>query len=222
VTIAPEASSEAELSARQRGKQRKRDAIRAAAASLLRSKQFDEITMREVAQLAGVGEATLFRYVSSKQELLYMVYGDELDAVLDRVEEQDAAMVAAHGDRPNGAHFVERIRAVYLERCAFYRRNPANSSRYLREGFAQSGLSGRNIAQGDRTVQMVAGIIEDGQRRGLLDLRAEAIHVARNCHAIYMHEIDRTPVRGFDPDRIWERLGPRLDAQLRPLVILGR
>jgi len=216
VTTAPETS------ARQRGKQLKRDAIQTAAATLLRSKQFDEITMREVAQLAGVGEATLFRYVSSKYELLHMVYGDELDAVLDRIEEQDAALVAAQGDDPTGTNLVERIRAIYLERSAFYRRNPANSSRYLREGFTLSDLSARNVAQGDRTIALTRGIIEDGQGRGLLDLRAGALSVAQNCHAIYMHEVDRTPVRGFDPDRIWERLGPRLDAQLRPLVLVSR
>jgi AcrR family transcriptional regulator len=213
VTTAPE------ISARQRGKQRKRDAIQAAAAALMQDKVFDEITMREVAQLAGVGEATLFRYVSSKYELLHMVYGDEVDAVLDRIEEQDAALEAAQGDAPTGTNFVERVRAVYLERCAFYRRNPANSSRYLREGFALTELGARNVAQGDRTIGLVRAIIEAGQARGLLDLRGEALLVAQNCHAIFMHEIDRTPVRGFDPQRIWERLGPRLDAQLRPLVI---
>ena len=65
-------------------------------------------------------------------------------------------------------------------------------------------------------------IVGDGQERGLLDRRAAPLLVAQNCHAIYMHEIDRTPVRGFDPDRIWDRLGPRLDAQLRPLVLLPR
>lgn len=208
-----------EVSARQRGKQRKRDAIQAAAASLMQDKGFDEITMREVAQLAGVGEATLFRYVSSKYELLHMVYGDDLDVVLDRIEAQDAALEAAQGDAPTGTNFVERVRAVYLERCAFYRRNPANSSRYLREGFALTELSARNVAQGDRTIALVRAIIEAGQDRGLLDVRGDALLVAQNCHAIFMHEIDRTPVRGFDPDRIWERLGPRLDAQLRPLVI---
>lgn len=208
-----------EMSARQRGKLRKREAIRTAAASLLRSKQFDEITMREVAQLAEVGEATLFRYVESKYELLHMVFGDELDVVLDRIDEQDAALVAAQGDDPTGTNFVERIRAIYLERSAFYRRNPANSSRYLREGFSLSELSARNVAQGDRTIALSRAIIEDGQERGLLDLRADPLLVAQNCHAIYMHEVDRTPVRGFDPDRIWDRLGPRLDAQLRPLVL---
>ncbi|WP_104196307.1 TetR/AcrR family transcriptional regulator [Cryobacterium sp. M15] len=210
-----------EMSVRQRGKERKRDAIQTAAAALLRSKQFDEITMREVAQLAGVGEATLFRYVSSKHQLLHMVYGDELDAVLERIEEQDAAIVAAQGDDPTGTNFVERIRAIYLERSAFYRRNPANSSRYLREGFTLSDLSARNVAQGDRTITLVRSIVEDGQGRKLLDSRGGALFVAQNCHAIYMHEIDRTPVRGFDPDRIWERLGPRLDAQLRPLVLVS-
>lgn len=209
-----------EMSARQRGKQRKRDAIQAAAASLMHAKRFEDITMREVALLAGVGEATLFRYVPSKDELLHMVFGDELDDVLDRIEERDAALVDAQGDAPTGVNFVERVRAVYLERCAFYRRNPANSARYLREGFALSELSARNVAQGDRTIALVRSIVERGQDLGLLDLRAEALLVAQNCHAIFMHEIDRTPVRGFDPDRIWERLGPRLDAQLRPLVLV--
>ena len=208
-----------ELSVRQQGKQRKRDAIQAAAASLMHTKEFDEITMREVAQLAGVGEATLFRYVSSKDELLHMVYGDEVDTVLDRIEQQDAALEAAQGDRPTGTNFVERVRAVYLERCAFYRRNPANSARYLRQGFALSDFSARNVAQGDRTIALVRAVVEAGQERGLLDLRGDALLVAQNCHAIFMHEIDRTPVRGFDPQRIWDRLGPRLDAQLRPLVI---
>ncbi|WP_404312117.1 TetR/AcrR family transcriptional regulator [Agrococcus terreus] len=211
-----------EMTARQLGKQRKRDAIQAAAAELMHEKSFDDITMREIAQLAGVGEATLFRYVPNKHDLLHMVFGDELDAVLDRIDEQDAALVAAQGDEPTGTHFVERIRAIYLERSAFYRRNPENASRYLREGFSMSPLSARNVAQGDRTISMTRRIIEDGQQRGLLDLRADALLVGQNCHAIYMHEIDRTPVRGFDPDRIWDRLGPRLDAQLRPLVLRTR
>lgn len=211
-----------EMTARQLGKQRKRDAIQAAAASLMHVKAFDEITMREIAQEAGVGEATLFRYVANKHDLLHMVFGDELDAVLDRIDEQDAALAAAQGDDPTGTSFVERIRAIYLERSAFYRRNPANSSRYLREGFSQSALSARNVAQGDRTIALTQRIVAEGQERGLLDLRAEPLLVAQNCHAIYMHEIDRTPVRGFDPDRIWERLGPRLDAQLRPLVLRPR
>jgi len=208
------------MTLRQLGKQRKRDAIRAAAATLMHTKAFDDITMREIAQLAEVGEATLFRYVANKHDLLHVVFGDELDAVLDRIDEQDAALQAAQGDSPSGTNFVERVRAVYLERCAFYRRNPGNSSRYLREGFSLSPLSARNVAQGDRTISLNRSIIEDGQERGLLDRRAEALLVAQNCHAIYMHEIDRTPVRGFDPDRIWERLGPRLDAQLRPLVLV--
>ncbi len=211
-----------EMTARQLGKQRKRDSIQRAAAALMHAKSFDEITMREIAQLAGVGEATLFRYVPNKHDLLHMVFGDELDAVLDRIDEQDAALVAAQGDEPTGTHFVERIRAIYLERSAFYRRNPENASRYLREGFTLSARSARNVAQGDRTIALTRDIIEDGQRRGLLDVRGEALLVAQNCHAIYMHEIDRTPVRGFDPDRIWERLGPRLDAQLRPLVLQSR
>jgi len=206
---------------RSRAKRRRRQRINEAAAKLLLDKTFDEITTKEVAAEAGIGEATLFRYIRSKQELLTIVYGDQLDRVLNRIESDDARTVAdSIGHALSSRHFIDRVLGAYHTRCDFYLLNPTNAARYLREGFdIGTPESARHIAQGDRTIRLVTAILRDGQDRGLLTRAVDAYVVAQNCHGTYMHEIDRTPVRGFEPTRIWDRLETRLRVQLDPLAI---
>lgn len=194
--------------------------IVAAAADLLLHYSFEEITTRQVAAQAGIGEATLFRYINSKRELLTLVYGDQLDAMLSDTEEQDARTQAAGAEKAGSAKFyAKRILEVYRHRCDFYLLNPKNAALYLREGFdPESPESSRHLAQGDRTIRLVSHILEEGQKySALIDFVDPGI-VAQNCHGSYMHEIDRTPVRRFEPKTIWERLEPRLLAQLQPLA----
>lgn len=208
------------LGPRGRAKLLRQQRIADAAARLLLTHSFDEITTKAVAAEAGVGEATLFRHISSKHELLTIVYGDQLDAVLNRIEQEDSRMVAERrGSQPTAALFVERVLRSYRLRCDFYLINPANASLYLREGFKPgTAESARHISQGDRTIRLIAQILRDGQEAGALIGTVDPVVVAQNCHGTYIHEIDRTPVRGFDPATIWERLGVRLRAQLEPLA----
>lgn len=194
--------------------------IRAAAEELLEQKRFSDITTREVAQHAGIGEATLFRYMPSKRDLLILVYGHQMDALLARIEQADAVAVAtAKPGRIDGNFYCDRIYAIYQARSGFYLRNPENAALYLRLGFEVGGkISRRNIAQGDRTIGLSSSIILDGQTAGFLSSTVESQLVAQNCHGIFMHEIDRTPVRGLAPESIWDRVSARLSVQLRPLI----
>ncbi|GAF43685.1 hypothetical protein RW1_009_01090 [Rhodococcus wratislaviensis NBRC 100605] len=205
---------------RDRAKRNRLIRIRKAAADLLVVKSFHQITTKEVAQLAGVGEATLFRYISGKHDLLTMAYADQMDALLNRIEEDDARQVASTRGGPlTGQHQVDRIYQVYNTRCDFYLVNPTNAALYLREGFEAGGeTAARHIAQGDRTIRLVASILQDGQRARVLTDVVDPFIVAQNCHGTYIHEIDRTPARGFDPATIWDRLVARLAAQLVPLI----
>ncbi|MDR7233581.1 TetR/AcrR family transcriptional regulator [Agrococcus sp. BE272] len=204
---------------RGRAKLLRQQQIAEAAARLLLTHSFEEITTKAVAAEAGMGEATLFRHIGSKHELLTIVYGDQLDAELNRIEEEDSRMVAQRrADTPTAAFFIERVLNAYRLRCAFYLINPANASLYLREGFKPGTESARHISQGDRTIRLVAQILREGQDVGTLTGIVDPLVVAQNCHGTYMHEIDRTPVRGFDPATIWERLEVRLRAQLEPLA----
>src|ERR1700677_3798326 len=86
--------------------------IRANDVEVLAEKNFDEITTREVAQRAGIGEATLFRHVESKQELLMLAYGDRMDALLDAVEERDAELELRGGEL-SGGQFCGRVLAIF-------------------------------------------------------------------------------------------------------------
>lgn len=223
-TKGPRTTSEQKhVGSRTHAKRQQLQRITDAAARLLTTHSFDEITTRRVAAEAGMGEPTLFRYIRSKQELLTFVYGDQMDAVLNRIEEDDARIVSSTPTPTQaeaGQLLVERILRCYHTRCDFYLLNPGNAARYLREGFEAGGSeSARHIAQGDRTIRLVTSILRDGQDKGVLTRAVDAEVVAQNCHGAYMHEIDRTPVRGFAPETIWTRLEPRLRVQLEPLTI---
>ncbi|HYG90292.1 MAG TPA: TetR/AcrR family transcriptional regulator [Azospirillum sp.] len=61
---------------------RRRDAILAAAAQLFARRPYHEVQVDDVAKLAGVGKATLYRYFPSKEEL----YLHSFDEALGRLE----------------------------------------------------------------------------------------------------------------------------------------
>lgn len=209
---------------RSRTKLRRQKLIADAAARLLLSHSFEEITTRQVAAEAGVSEATLFRYISSKQELLTIVYGDQLDALLNEIENADAEHQSQmRGKTQTSEHYLDRVIEVYKTRTDFYLINPVNAALYLREGFnPESSESPRHLAQGDRTIRFVTQILNDGQKSGLFIPNIDMQLIAQNLHGTYMHEIDRTPVRGYDPKTLWKRLAPRLRVQIEPLANQGR
>ena len=205
---------------RDRSKAERAARIRAAAEELLVESNFEDITTKQVADRAGVGEATLFRYIGSKQKLLDVVYGDQMDAMLNSVEQRDVATVtSASAGRHDASWYFDRVYAGYRSRCEFYLRHPHNATLYLRAGFDPTDeLVARHLAQGDRTIRLVAAILLDGQRAGVVRADVDPAIVAQNCHGIFIHEIDRTPARGFAPATIWDRVLTRFRAQLEPLT----
>lgn len=205
---------------RDRSKAERAARIRNAAEELLAESNFEDITTKRVAERAGIGEATLFRYIGSKQRLLNVVYGDQMDAMLNATEERDIAHTTATPAARRGPEwYLDRIYAGYQARCEFYLRNPHNATLYLRAGFDPTdALVPRHLAQGDRTIRLVAAILSEGQRAGKVRTDVDPALVAQNCHGVFIHEVDRTPVRGFAPESIWGRVHARLRVQLEPLV----
>jgi AcrR family transcriptional regulator len=210
----------APLGLREQSKREVTRRIRAAAVDLLARKPFSEITTREVAQHAGIGEATLFRYVGSKDELLTLAYGDRMAALLDELQSADDRVAAAANAGRPGDWYCARVRSFYEGRADFYLQDPLNAALYLRQGFdmASAGRT-RTIAQGDRLIERVRSILAAGQSDGALLSRVDPLSVAQNCHGIFIHEVDRTLTRGFQPSTIWQRVHARLNAQLDPLVL---
>ena len=78
-------SAEVDLtSRRERNKQDKLQRILGAARALFHAKRFADVTTQEIAHAAHIGAGTLFLYVTSKEDLLVLVFKDEMINVARR------------------------------------------------------------------------------------------------------------------------------------------
>ena len=83
---------------RERAKAERRRRLRDAALAVFAEKGFEAATTREIAERAGVGAATLFRYAQEKRDLLLMIVNDDLAAINDEsfaTLDPDAALLDA-------------------------------------------------------------------------------------------------------------------------------
>ncbi|MUU72009.1 TetR family transcriptional regulator [Pseudarthrobacter sp. GA104] len=215
-TMTSEASaSGAPVGLREKARIERYQNIRAAAEQLFNERGYEHTTTKEVAELAGVGEATLFRYVSNKHELLLLVIGERMDTTLQAIEDADKELAA---NTSTARDYVERIYAIFRARARFYATDPENVTSYLHHGFkAGSQLGAQSISQGDRVIALIAAILDDARKAGYLSADVDSLIVAQNCNGTYIHEILRTPARGFRPEDLWEKLRERLRVQIEPL-----
>src|SRR5438093_13713225 len=96
-----------QMGLREYKKQQTRQAIADTALRLFVEKGFDHVTVAEVAEAAGVSEKTVFNYFPTKEDLFF-----------DRVEERQAALVAAIEDRQPGESILASLRRLQVADCA--------------------------------------------------------------------------------------------------------
>lgn len=192
--------------------------IRAAAEQLFNERGYEQTTTKEVAERAGVGEATLFRYVTNKHELLLLVIGERMDTAIQAIEDADKKLALTTS---TARDYVERIYAIFQARAQFYATDPENVTSYLHYGFkAGSQLGAQSIDQGDRIIALTASVLDSAGEAGHLAAHVDSRIVAQNCNGTYIHEVLRTPARGFRPEDLWEKLHERLRVQIEPLFRL--
>jgi AcrR family transcriptional regulator len=211
-------ASGAPVGLRERARLERYQNIRAAAEQLFNERGYEQTTTKEVAERAGVGEATLFRYVSNKHELLLLVIGERMDMTLQAIEDADKGLALKSS---TARDYVERIYAIFRARAQFYATDPENVTSYLHYGFkAGSQLGAQSIAQGDRIITLITSILDSAGEAGHLTAHVDSGVVAQNCNGTYIHEILRTPARGYRPEDLWEKLHERLRVQIEPLFRL--
>jgi len=108
---------------RERAKQEKRGRLVAAARELFSRKGFAAATTSEIAQRADVGAGTLFLYVQSKEELLVLVFQQDMGRVCDE----------AFATLPARATLLDEIVHVYGAISAFHGRDPALARVFAKE-----------------------------------------------------------------------------------------
>jgi AcrR family transcriptional regulator len=92
---------------RERLKQEARQAISSAAMALFEAQGFDEVTISQVADAAGVSKMTVTNYFARKEDLVF-----------DRAEVIIASLADAVATRPSGESLLTAIRRDYAERIA--------------------------------------------------------------------------------------------------------
>lgn len=68
---------------RERNKLEKINRIRSAALELFQAKGYEATTTKEIAEAADVAIGTIFMYANDKRDLLFLIFNDELDGLVD-------------------------------------------------------------------------------------------------------------------------------------------
>jgi AcrR family transcriptional regulator len=95
----------AELGLRERKKQRTRQLIAETALRLFSERDFDAVTVADVARAADVSEGTVFNYFPTKEDLFY-----------DQMESFEEALIEAVHERAPGESVLAAFRRFVLER----------------------------------------------------------------------------------------------------------
>ena len=108
---------------RERNKQEKLDRILAAARELFAAKGFSDTTTQEIAERADIGTGTLFLYAKSKEDLLIMVFKDEM------IETSQTAFRKVSPDAP----IADQLMQVFGAMVAYHSRDLPLARALIRE-----------------------------------------------------------------------------------------
>ena len=145
-----------------------REAIRTAAIKLFAEEGYSAATTREICALAGVTKPVLYYHYGSKEQLFH---GLMLDA---HSEFRKELLLALHRGQTARQKLTEFLAADFVQT----RRNPGLSRLLFRMIFAaEKGAPQFDfVAFGQEWLQMLAGIVQEGIRKG--ELRGKPAEIA--------------------------------------------
>ena len=171
VTLTDDRNKPAALGRRERNKREKRARIVAAARELFERQGFGSTTTQQIADAADIGTGTLFLYARTKEDLLVMVFQNEM---LETARQIFAI-------QPTGQDIVDRLMAVF-NRMADYHARDIDLARLLLRELVMSQTEARR-SDIDELMDAIhdglTAIIQDGGRV------ANAPLVARSAFALY-------------------------------------
>jgi AcrR family transcriptional regulator len=162
---------------RERNKQQKLARIVSAARSLFASKGFDTTTTQEIAASVDIGTGTLFLYAKTKEDLLILIFRDEMDRVVER----------AFATVPARAPIVAQLVYVFDCMVAHHRRDLDLARALIRQASFVDGAQRRDDIRGFMRglLKRIRDLIRDAQARGELRADLPATMLTRNVFAIY-------------------------------------
>ncbi len=149
---------------------RARARIREAARALFRERGFDRTTLRAIADRAGMGASSIYRHICSKEELL----------VEELAELQEQAWQRFRRDAGRDETARLRLRALLATQHALLVREPDWTTIALRAAtHPEARVARRVLALEDRTVGLVAEVLQAGRVRGEVAADVDLVAAAR-------------------------------------------
>ena len=203
------------LGRRERGKLDKQGRIHAAAAALFAARGYSAVTTQEIADQADVAIGTLFRYATSKAELLTMVYNADLRAGID------AGLAAASPD----ADPTERIMLLLGPLLSSGIRQHENMAAYQREilfGDPDGAYRAEALDLVDRLESSIAGTLSQLAEPGSEPRLRPGVDVklaARSIFSALHMEIIRTGLGRETPADLPGTLRAEIDLLMRGISL---
>jgi AcrR family transcriptional regulator len=173
---APDVASD-RIGRRERNKLEKRGRIVAAARRLFAEQGFAETTTQQIAESADIGTGTLFLYARSKEDLLVMVFHEEMLAT---------AQQAFH-DLPGDMPLIDQVMLVFAHMVSYHERDLVLARLLLKEI-----LMPDREDRADELSHLMGSIysgfgqlIAAAQRSGAVSARFDPALTAQSMFAIY-------------------------------------
>ena len=166
---------------REQNKREKRDRIVAVSRELFQKQGFANTTVQQISEGAQVAAGTLFLYAKSKEELLILVFRDEM---MELVE-------IAYSGIDQDASFLEQVSALFKRFIAYHARDVAIARELIRE---ITFLTNRDrasdlIAITQAIVKKLAALTDRAASRGELDPNIDRMMFANCLFSIYYQQL---------------------------------
>lgn len=177
----PVSNTDSKLGRRERNKLEKLSRIIGATRGLFASQGFDKTTTLQIAEAANIGVGTLFLYARTKEDLLFMVFKDEM------LEAAELAFKNCNKNNP----LIENVMMVFTRMIDYHERDLSLTRIILREitipGTEQRINDLRALT--DVIFSGLAKLASQAQAKGELSSDKLALSIARSLFATYYFEL---------------------------------
>lgn len=193
---------------REQKKEEKLRRISHAARQLFHAQGFDATTTAQVAELAEIGEGTLFLYIVKKEDLLILAFTEEMAEVV---------IASAAAVDPRGG-FIDQASAFFSRLMAYHEADQALAKAFLREvGFLRD--PGRDYGFGKIPMMPSLEAIADRARaRGEIGPHFTSPDIAQLAFSAYWYCLRDWANDELSSELFHERLRHLLSMQVRGLA----
>ena len=200
-----------QVSAGRRERQRVRTLakITRAARTLFARKGFDATTTQEIAAKADIGTGTLFNYAKTKEDLLLLVFREEMDVVVEQ----------AFATIPRKRDLIDQLLHVFDAFVAYHQRDVEIAHALIRQLSSVNAPETRDdimiFLRG--LISRISALIKAAQERGELRSGIPRGILAHNLFSIYYRLLQEWLGEYITYEQYVARIRPALELQLSGL-----